>query len=182
MLKQFIFLLVGLVPTFALAQSIEVPIHRLTDDQTKQGIGEHVGTLRLEDGDFGLLITPNLKQVAPGFHGFHIHMNPSCEGELKEGEFVLGLGAGGHYDPHSSHNHAGPFAKDGHVGDLPPLYCDIYGSCNQSSLAPKLTVKEVMGRSIMIHQHGDNFSDTPMPLGGGGSRIACGVIQGSPKS
>ena len=29
----------------------------------------------------------------------------------------------------------------------------------------------------MIHAGGDNYSDLPKPLGGGGDRIACGVIQ-----
>jgi Cu-Zn family superoxide dismutase len=28
----------------------------------------------------------------------------------------------------------------------------------------------------MIHEGGDNYSDEPAPLGGGGARIACGVI------
>jgi Cu-Zn family superoxide dismutase len=28
----------------------------------------------------------------------------------------------------------------------------------------------------MIHEGGDNYSDQPKPLGGGGARIACGVI------
>ncbi|WP_324128836.1 superoxide dismutase family protein, partial [Acinetobacter baumannii] len=29
----------------------------------------------------------------------------------------------------------------------------------------------------MIHAGGDNYSDSPQPLGGGGARIACGVIK-----
>jgi Cu-Zn family superoxide dismutase len=29
----------------------------------------------------------------------------------------------------------------------------------------------------MIHAGGDNYADQPKPLGGGGERIACGVIQ-----
>ncbi len=28
----------------------------------------------------------------------------------------------------------------------------------------------------MIHAGGDNYSDTPEKLGGGGARVACGVI------
>jgi Cu-Zn family superoxide dismutase len=28
----------------------------------------------------------------------------------------------------------------------------------------------------MVHAGGDNHSDHPQPLGGGGGRIACGVI------
>jgi Cu-Zn family superoxide dismutase len=29
----------------------------------------------------------------------------------------------------------------------------------------------------MIHAGGDNYSDEPEPLGGGGARIACGVVE-----
>jgi len=28
----------------------------------------------------------------------------------------------------------------------------------------------------MVHAGGDNFSDQPEPLGGGGPRIGCGVV------
>ena len=33
------------------------------------------------------------------------------------------------------------------------------------------------GKSVIIHAGGDNYSDQPQPLGGGGARIACGVIE-----
>jgi Copper/zinc superoxide dismutase (SODC) len=36
---------------------------------------------------------------------------------------------------------------------------------------------DVKGRSVMIHAGGDNYSDQPAPLGGGGARIACGVAR-----
>jgi Cu-Zn family superoxide dismutase len=29
----------------------------------------------------------------------------------------------------------------------------------------------------MIHEGGDNYADEPKPLGGGGARIACGVVE-----
>lgn len=28
----------------------------------------------------------------------------------------------------------------------------------------------------MVHEGGDNYSDDPKPLGGGGARVACGVV------
>jgi Cu-Zn family superoxide dismutase len=30
----------------------------------------------------------------------------------------------------------------------------------------------------VIHGGGDNYSDSPQPLGGGGARVACGVVAG----
>ena len=45
-------------------------------------------------------------------------------------------------------------------------------------LAPKLkSLKEVKNRSLMIHIGGDNHHDVPNALGGGGARVACGVIK-----
>ncbi|WP_108963824.1 superoxide dismutase family protein [Escherichia coli] len=37
--------------------------------------------------------------------------------------------------------------------------------------------KEIKGRSLMLHAGGDNHHDHPEPLGGGGARMACGIIQ-----
>ena len=38
-------------------------------------------------------------------------------------------------------------------------------------------IAALRGKSVMIHGGGDNYSDQPAPLGGGGARIACGVIE-----
>ena len=38
-------------------------------------------------------------------------------------------------------------------------------------------VSALRGKSVVIHAGGDNYSDQPQPLGGGGARIACGVIE-----
>ena len=43
--------------------------------------------------------------------------------------------------------------------------------------ANRLKVADVKGRALMIHAGGDNYSDQPKPLGGGGARVACGVIK-----
>ena len=50
----------------------------------------------------------------------------------------------------------------------------------QTLTAPALTLADVEGRTLMIHENGDNYSNEPKPLGGGGARIACGVIPGEP--
>jgi superoxide dismutase, Cu-Zn family len=34
----------------------------------------------------------------------------------------------------------------------------------------------VRSRSLIIHAGGDNHADQPAPSGGGGARVACGVI------
>jgi len=85
--------------------------------------------------------------------------------------------AGGHFDPTASKHHAGP-SGDGHLGDLPPLVVADNGGAGTAVVAPRLMkLSGVKGKALMIHAGGDNFADQPKPLGGGGERIACGVIQ-----
>ncbi len=64
-----------------------------------------------------------------------------------------------------------------HLGDLPALYVTHDGKATYPVLAPRLSeLKELDGRSLMLHAGGDNHDDHPEPLGGGGARIACGII------
>lgn len=140
------------------------------------GVGVAAGTVTVSESRYGLVFTPNLKGLPPGLHGFHVHEKPSCAALDKDGKFVAALGAGGHYDPQGSKKHDSPWG-DGHLGDLPPLYVDAAGNAMQAVLAPRLKLSDLEGRSLMVHAGGDNHSDHPEPLGGGGARIVCGVIQ-----
>ena len=88
-----------------------------------------------------------------------------------------GFGAGGHFDPDATKKHLGPDAMGGHKGDLPVLKVAANGTAKASLLAPHLKLADVSGHALMIHAGGDNYSDLPKPLGGGGARIACGVVQ-----
>lgn len=140
------------------------------------GRGEPVGTIRFVDGAKGLDIYPSLKGLPPGPHGFHVHENPSCEAKAgADGKLVLGLGAGGHYDPDKTGKHEGPMGK-GHAGDLPLLVAAADGDAGGTLVASRLKVADVRGRSFIIHAGGDNYADQPAALGGGGGRIACGLF------
>ena len=81
--------------------------------------------------------------------------------------------AGSHYDPDSKKSHKGPQGT-GHKGDLPALTANAKG-VNQTVTAPKLKLADVKGRALVIHEGGDNYTDTP-ENGGGKGRIACGVV------
>ncbi len=140
------------------------------------GIGASIGQVSIAESKYGLVFSPALTGLPPGPHGFHVHENPSCDPAEKEGKMVPALAAGGHYDPLGAKHHGAPWA-DGHLGDLPVLLADADGNANQSMLAPRLTLADLAGHSLMIHAGGDNYSDTPSPLGGGGARFACGVIK-----
>lgn len=145
----------------------------LVDDK---GVGTPVGSVTISESRYGLVFTPALQGLAPGLHGFHVHQNPSCDSAEKDGKRVPALGAGGHYDPKASNVHGAPWGE-GHLGDLPPLYVDAAGNATTPVLAPRLTAADVAGRSLMVHAGGDNHADHPAPLGGGGARVACGVIR-----
>jgi Cu-Zn family superoxide dismutase len=103
-----------------------------------------------------------------------VHENPSCDPAEKDGQMTAAQGAGGHLDPAKTGRHEGPYGT-GHLGDLPSVYVDADGKAEVTVLAPRLKVADLLGHSLMIHAGGDNCSDHPAPLGGGGARIACGV-------
>lgn len=140
-----------------------------------KGVGPEIGTLTLYDGRGGLRIEPALTSLPPGERGFHVHEKPDCGPGMKDGVMQAGLAAGPHYDPNATGKHEGPFAN-GHRGDLPVLVVDAKGNATEAVNALHLSVNDVRGRAFVIHEGSDNYSDQPKPLGGGGARIACGVV------
>jgi superoxide dismutase, Cu-Zn family len=141
----------------------------------EKGIGKSVGEVSLTETSHGVVFSPSLVGLPPGLHGFHVHENPSCEPREKDGKMVAALAAGGHFDPAGSKHHGFPWG-DGHLGDLPPIFVDAKGNADHPVLAPRLKLSDLKGRSLMIHAGGDNHADHPATLGGGGERLACGVI------
>ena len=129
--------------------------------------GDYLGTISMEDTPEGLFITPKLSGLTEGLHGFHVHENYSCDDQA--------LAAGGHLSVGGNNKHLGPYGN-GHLGDLPELYVNKDGKAVLSILAPRLSSKFIVKRSVIIHHGPDNYSDKPEPLGGGGGRIACGLI------
>ncbi|WP_137939889.1 superoxide dismutase family protein [Chitinivorax sp. B] len=143
----------------------------------EKGAGEVIGSIAITETPYGLLLTPDLSKLPAGVHGFHIHEKPSCDPAEKDGKAVAALAAGGHWDPEKTGRHTGPYGN-GHKGDLPALYVQADGKANYPVLAPRLRkLDEIRGRALMVHAGGDNHDDHPAPLGGGGARMACGVIK-----
>ena len=156
----------------ASAASEQVTLHQVT----AEGIGKSLGSVTIEETQYGLQFTPDLKGLQPGIHGFHVHAKGSCEPGESQGKVVAAGAAGGHFDPANSGKHLGPYAE-GHLGDLPAVYVDDKGNATYPVLAPRLkSLKEIKGKALMVHVGGDNHADHPKPLGGGGARYACGVI------
>lgn len=103
-----------------------------------------------------------LPRNASGFYGFHIHTMGDCSGK----DFA---DAKGHYNP-SGKQH--PL----HAGDMPPLIATDTGDAWLSFVTTRFSVKEITGRSVIIHADRDDL--TSQPAGDAGNRIGCGVIRG----
>lgn len=164
----------ALLGCMALSASAETVVSVLKLDS--KGVGAMLGTVTITETPYGLVFRPRLKGLPRGLHGFHLHENGSCLPAMKDGKMVPGLAAGSHYDPKKTGRHGMPWG-DGHLGDLPALYVDADGQAYEPVLAPRVKLSDLKGRALMVHAGGDNYSDMPSPLGGGGARIACGVIQ-----
>jgi len=144
---------------------------------TPAGTGKMIGSVTITESPNGLVFTPNLTDLPAGPHGYHVHETGSCAANQKDGKKMAAGAAGGHYDPNGTKQHLGP-TGNGHMGDLPPLVVGGDGRATVAVTAPRLTrLAEVKGKALMIHAGGDNYADKPQPLGGGGERIACGVIE-----
>ncbi len=93
---------------------------------------------------------------------YHIHNGNSCTGTPQD-PFV---NADMHYNPNNCPH---PY----HAGDLPPLF-GANGIAFSVVLTDRFNVDEVVGKTIVIHSHLDDF--TTQPSGNAGTKIACGVI------
>lgn len=167
-----VFGLVGMPATLHAAGMI-VEVHAVT----AKGQGANVGTVTFSDGEFGLLVTPDLHGLTAGPHGTHIHEKPSCAPMTMNGEVHPAGAAGAHYDPAGTGKHAGPYG-DGHLGDLPNLIVEADGTATIPVLAPRLKAADLAGRSLMIHAQADRYDDhSAHHHGKGGMRMYCGVVE-----
>ena len=93
---------------------------------------------------------------------FHIHSGEDCGGNEKD-PFADAMS---HYNPNDCLH---PY----HAGDLPPLFgCDGYAF--SVVLTNRFTVKEIIGKTLIVHSSPDDF--TSQPSGNSGTKIACGSI------
>jgi Cu-Zn family superoxide dismutase len=121
----------------------------------------------------GVKIVATFTKLPAGKHGFHIHKS----GDLR-GKGCLGLCE--HYDI-GKHKHGdGPHSSgERHTGDLGNI--ELKGDSMRKSYYVKHTsVKELWGRSIIVHADEDDlglggFEDSPV-TGHSGARIGCAVF------
>ena len=96
--------------------------------------------------------------------GFHIHEYGVCEIEDPANPYES---AGSHYNPNKQ-------PHGNHAGDFPVLFSNN-GYARMSFFTNKFKPKDVINRSVIIHQNPDDYRT--QPSGDSGKRIGCGVIK-----
>jgi len=100
-----------------------------------------------------------------GPFGFHIHEFCNCCIGDPSNPFQA---AGGHWNPDNQ-------PHGNHAGDLPVLFSNN-GYALMAFFTNRFKPKDVIGKSIIIHENPDDYRS--QPAGNSGKRLACGVIQG----
>jgi Cu-Zn family superoxide dismutase len=134
--------------------------------------GPVVGTVTLKDTSAGCQIRASFSHMPPGDHGFHIH----AAGDLRG---VGCQGACSHYHVGAPSDHgAGPQSKGPrHTGDLGNI---SLAAPNRHFLLKDVTVADLYGRSLIVHEDPDDLGQTDHPesktTGNSGKRIGCALI------
>lgn len=116
----------------------------------------YVGVL-VEAEIFGL---PEKEEPKTGsFYGMHIHQFGDCSDNFSN--------VGTHYNPEKEPH---PL----HAGDLLPLLGN-QGYAWSAFYTKRFNIKEIIGKSVIIHADPDDF--TTQPSGNSGTMIGCGEIR-----
>lgn len=132
------------------------------------------GVVIIKDVPSGALVYANINGLpsyqpakedkAPiGPFGFHIHEFGNCN--MRNGDSFKG--AGGHWNPTNQ-------PHGNHAGDFPVLFSNN-GIAIMEFFTNKFKAKDVIGKSIIIHENPDDYRTEP--TGNAGRRLACGVIK-----
>ena len=163
--------------------------------QLKLADGTAVATADIDFADGYATVTVQTTapgELAPGFHGLHIHSVGKCEANSVAptgGAPADFNSAGGHFQAagHSSHPAS---------GDLSSLQVREDGSAMLVTTTDAFTAEDLLGgakTAIIIHEKADNFANIPperyqqvngapppdettLATGDAGKRVACGVI------
>lgn len=153
------------------AQTIRTATAELIDTT-----GARIGTVELQETpSYGVWLQVDVEGLSPGVHGFHIHETGTCNPPSFDG-------AGGHYAPRgNAHGMLHPHGK--HAGDLLNLHVPASGRVETERLAQNVTLVQGAhatlldqdGSALVIHATDDDYHS--QPSGGGGTKVACGVIR-----
>lgn len=118
-------------------------------------------------------LTVNVSGLDEGMHAIHLHENADCSAED-------GTSAGGHWNPTFEDHGEWGDANGYHKGDIGNFQADADGNgsitftTDQWCMDCDDDTRNIIGKSVMIHQGEDDF--TSQPSGDAGARIGCGEI------
>eukprot|EP00271_Cylindrocystis_brebissonii_P008240 TRINITY_DN2226_c0_g1_i1.p1 TRINITY_DN2226_c0_g1~~TRINITY_DN2226_c0_g1_i1.p1 ORF type:complete len:303 (+),score=23.29 TRINITY_DN2226_c0_g1_i1:164-1072(+) len=156
-------------PAFALGDEVTKAVAVLTGSS---GVS---GTVSLQqEGSGPTTLTVQLKGLAPGNHGFHIH---------QFGDTTNGcVSTGPHFNPKGK-THGAPDAEVRHVGDLGNIVAGSDGTVSTTITDSQVTLSgadSVVGRAFVVHEAQDDLGkgghELSLTTGNAGGRLACGVI------
>ena len=134
------------------------------------------GTVHFEPvGDHGVHIKADLKGLAPGEHGFHIHETGDCSAAdaSSAGDHFAGTPTTGH--PELGGTHGTPGASARHTGDLGNITANEKGEAHVDLIDDAIALNgdhSIVGRALIVHEKRDDGTDVKSA----GARVACGVI------
>lgn len=140
--------------------------------------GESIGEASLQQGPAGVVIDLSVSGLPAGWKAIHIHGTGTCD---DPGEGFQA--SGGHVNPEGV-EHGFLNAKGPDAGDLPNFYVHDGGTARAEMFNERVsldggimgaTLLDDDGSALVIHENRDDHR--AQPIGGAGSRLACGVIQ-----
>ena len=133
--------------------------------------GKDAGTVTLLPAGAGMRLAVQVKDLAAGEHGIHIHATGKCEGPKFES-------AGGHWNP-ASKKHGLDNPAGSHAGDMANLTVSDEGAgiVNTTLGGSVADLLDADGAALVIHAKADDQKTDPS--GDSGDRIACGVLDAS---
>jgi Cu-Zn family superoxide dismutase len=140
--------------------------------------GQVIGAARFTQDDPGaVLLEVEVRGLAPGAHGIHIHTTGACGAS---GTTAFGA-AGGHFNPLGK-AHGLQHPNGAHSGDLPNITVKTDGAGQLGTTSDRISIAagltslfDADGSAVVIHAGADD--QVTDPSGNSGARIACGVIE-----
>jgi Cu-Zn family superoxide dismutase len=111
--------------------------------------------------------------LTPGTHAVHIHEKADCSSPD-------GTSTGGHWNPTMEKHGKWGDADGYHKGDIGNVVAEDDGTATLSMQTDEWCIgcddetKNIIGKSIIVHQGVDDF--TTQPTGDAGGRVSCGGI------
>ena len=111
--------------------------------------------------------------LKPGTHAIHLHENSDCSS-------ADGMSTGGHWNPTKERHGKWGDAEGYHKGDIGNFEADSDGKGGITFETDEWCIgcgdenKDILGRSVIVHEGKDDF--VSQPTGDAGGRVSCGGV------